>query len=98
MKPICQLLALVLEQMTGYKHKTDPHYFKRLEQTLLNKKKDHKKVQDKIIDLRMQEVEEIIFKPILLDLHRKRQKGSCMGDYFQRTYLTIDPTCMGEDV
>lgn len=86
MKPICQLLALVLEQMTGYKHKTDPHYFKRLEQTLLNKKKDHKKVQDKIIDLRMQEVEEIIFKPILLDLHRKRQKGSCMGDYFPRAY------------
>lgn len=83
LKPVCQLLALVLEQIPNYKHRNDPEYFRRKEKALLSgDKKTLKKVQDKISDLRMDEVEQIVFAPILKDLERKRSGNRSMTDYF----------------
>jgi DNA polymerase elongation subunit (family B) len=73
MKPICQLLSLVLEQMQGYTRKNDIHYFDIKEKMLFNEKKgDVKKVADKLCALRMQEVENLIFKPMLKQLEAKK--------------------------
>ena len=82
LKPVCQLLALVLEQIPKYKHKNDPDYFKRKHKTLLTDKTTVKKVLDKISDLRMQEVEQIVFSPILKKLERQRNRNTSITDFY----------------
>lgn len=86
MKPISQLLALVLEDIKGYKYKNDKTYFKRKEQALMTEKKgDVKKVQDKIASLRMIEVENILFQPILKKLEARNQNNQFITNWFNKS-------------
>lgn len=86
MKPVSQLLALVLEDIKGYKYKNDKGYFKRKEQSLMNEKNgDVKKVQEKITALRMIEVENIIFQPILKKLEAQNQNNQLITNWFQKS-------------
>ena len=43
MKPCLQLYSMILEQLDGYKHKNDKNYWKKLEKSLMEEKKDQKK-------------------------------------------------------
>jgi len=83
MKPISQLLALVLEDIKGYRYKNDTEFFKRKEKTLMTDKKGNvKKVQEKINTLRMIEVENILFQPILKKLEAKNQNNQFITNWF----------------
>jgi DNA polymerase elongation subunit (family B) len=73
MKPVSQLLSVVLEQIDGYLHKNDPTYFKRKEKSLIESKNgDLKKVSDKMNSLMIEEVEKLIFRPIIKKLEAKK--------------------------
>jgi hypothetical protein len=86
MKPVSQLLALVLEDIKGYKYKNDKGYFKRKKQSLMNDKNgDLKKVQEKITSLRTIEVENIIFQPILKKLEAQNQNNQLITNWFQKS-------------
>jgi DNA polymerase elongation subunit (family B) len=73
MKPVSQLLSVVLEQIDGYQHKNDPTYFKRKEKSLIESKNgDLKKVSDKMNSLMIEEVEKLIFRPVIKKLEAKK--------------------------
>lgn len=72
MKPVAQLLALDLENIPGYTRKHDKNYFATKEKTLMTEfKGNEKKVIDKLSALRIDDVEKILFKPILSVLEAK---------------------------
>lgn len=85
MKPISQLLALALEDIPGYKYKNDQLYFARKEKMLMKEKNgDIKKVKEKISQLRMDEVNNIIFNPIIKELQSRKKGNTSICDYFKR--------------
>jgi hypothetical protein len=83
MKPVSQLLALDLENIPGYSRKNDPLFFKNKEKILIQDYKGNmKKVYDKITTLRMDEVDKIIFNPILSVLNAKTNGNKSILDYY----------------
>lgn len=83
MKPVCQLLALTLETIPGYTKRNDPMYYAKKEQQLiLQKGGDEKKAIEKLNTLRMNEVEDICFKPLLHQLNAKTNGNNSILDYY----------------
>lgn len=83
MKPVSQLLALDLENIPGYSRKNDPLFFKNKEKILIQDYKGNmKKVYDKITALRMDEVDKIIFNPILSVINAKTNGNKSILDYY----------------
>lgn len=86
MKPVSQLLALTLETIPGYSRKHDPKFYEMKEkQLMIEKEGNEKKVQEKLTNLRMDEVQRIIFKPILDQLSAKTNGNRSVTDFFNVT-------------
>lgn len=85
MKPIAQLLALELEKIPGYTKTFDPGYYHKKEEALMNEhKRDQKKVNDKLGALRMDEIINIIFKPILKPLEMKNNGNKTILECYHK--------------
>lgn len=83
MKPVIQLYAIVLEQLDGYRRPAS--YWSDVRARLVKELgNDVAKVNDKIASLREQEVQAILFDPILKMLVLKEQGQVCITRYFQR--------------
>ena len=83
MKPVCQLLALTLETIPGYTKRNDPMYYaKKEKQLIVQKGGDEKKAIEKLNTLRMNEVEDICFKPLLHQLNAKTNGNNSILDYY----------------
>jgi DNA polymerase elongation subunit (family B) len=84
MKPVSQLLALTLETIPGYTKKHDPKYYEIKEkQLMVLKDGNEKKVQEKLNTLRMDEVEKILFRPLLDKLSAKTNGNTSVTDFFK---------------
>jgi DNA polymerase elongation subunit (family B) len=82
MKPCLQLYSMILEDIDGYKHKNDKNYWKNLEKSLMEEKKDKKKVDDKIKQLREKEVEELLFSKYLTKIDNKKKGIKTINEFF----------------
>ena len=82
MKPCLQLYSMILEELDGYKHKNDKDYWKNKEKILMEEKKDKKKVDDKIKQLREKEVEELLFSKYLTKIDNKKNGVRTIGEFF----------------
>lgn len=81
MKPVSQLLSLRVEQIKGYKK--PPNYFiEQKEKYEKEYKGDSSRVKDKINDLKEAEVSKLIFEPILVNLQKKANGQTSIGDFF----------------
>jgi len=85
MKPCLQLYGLILEDLTGYKHKNDKKFWKKKEKFLLEDKKDKKKVDDKIKQLREKEVEELLFSEYITKIDNKKNGVGTIFEYMSFT-------------
>ena len=83
MKPCLQLYSMILEGLDGYKHKNDKNYWKKLEKSLMEEKKDQKKVDDKIKQLREKEAQELLFNKYLNKIDNKKKGVRTIGEFFQ---------------
>lgn len=92
MKPVLQLYSLVLEDLPGY-HK-GPEYYKNMYKKVLREKLDsgddqvpqavaEKKAQDRIQDLREDEVKSILFDKVLMLLKNKKEGNRLITDFFK---------------
>lgn len=63
LKPVAQIYALVLEKLDGYKR--DINYYKEKKRKLLSTGKEKAKVKDKIQELKIKDVKEILFSEAL---------------------------------
>ena len=82
MKPCLQLYSMILEGLDGYKHKNDKNYWKKLEKSLMEEKKDQKKVDDKIKQLREKEAQELLFNKYLNKIDNKKKGVRTIGEFF----------------
>jgi DNA polymerase elongation subunit (family B) len=81
MKPISQLLSIVIEDLEGYR--LDKYFFKNKFKSLLAQfDGDVRKTTDKISQLKMQQVEKIIFDPLLKPLKAVDNGGSLITSHF----------------
>ena len=83
MKPCLQLYSMILEGLDGYKHKNDKNYWEKLEKSLMEEKKDQKKVDDKIKQLREKEAQELLFNKYLNKIDNKKKGTRDIHDFFQ---------------
>ena len=81
MKPCLQLYGLILENLTGYKHKNDKKFWKTKRKLLLEDKKNEKKVDDKIKQHREKEVEELLFSKYITRIENKKNGVKTMFEY-----------------
>ena len=81
MKPCLQLYSMVLEDLNGYKHKSDKDFWKKKYDLLLEEKKDKLKVDDKIKQLREKEVEELLFSKYINKIENKKSGIKSMTDF-----------------
>ena len=81
MKPCLQLYSMVLEDLKGYKHKSDKDFWKKKYDLLLEEKKDKLKVDDKIKQLREKEVEELLFSKYINKIENKKSGIKSMTDF-----------------
>ena len=81
MKPCLQLYSMVLEDLNGYKHKSDKDFWKKKYDLLLEEKKDKLKVDDKIKQLREKEVEEFLFSKYINKIENKKSGIKSMTDF-----------------
>ena len=82
MKPCLQLYSMILEDIDGYKHKNDKKYWIKLEKSLMKEKKNKKKVDDKIKQLREKEVEELLFNKYLIKIDNKKKGIKTINEFF----------------
>ena len=74
MKPVCQIYALILENIEGFKY--DKDYYKNKSKRMLSncsKIEEKNKVEEKIQQLRMKNVEEILFSESLRNAENKKE-------------------------
>jgi hypothetical protein len=72
---------MVLEDLKGYKHKSDKDFWKKKYDLLLEEKKDKLKVDDKIKQLREKEVEELLFSKYINKIENKKSGIKSMTDF-----------------
>ena len=90
MSPVCQLLAIVLEQLPGYKH--NPKYFKDMRSKLSIKYGSEEVVNNKIIAAKEVEVKKLLFDPVLDKITKKQNRVTEITDYFQKINLKKSST------
>ena len=81
MKPCLQLYSLELEKLSKYKHKNDKNFWENKRKILMEEKKDEKKVEDKIKQLREKQVEELLFSKYIKKIENKKNGIKSMWDY-----------------
>ena len=81
MKPVCQIYALILEQLEGYKK--DGDYYDNKYKFLLRSKTEEK-AKAKIEELKMEETCDIIFGAILNKVELKRKGITPMTHFFKK--------------
>ena len=83
MTPICQLYALALDDLKGYKK--SPEYWRELEQKLIKEKNgDMKKARERLADLKETEAKTILFDPILTKLSNKKNGNQEITKWFAK--------------
>lgn len=82
MKPILQVYALVLENLSGFRkgHNYFPDLYNKL---LIEKGGDVTKAKDRWQDLREDEVKKLLFDPTLIKLENKKKGNSEITDFFK---------------
>mgnify|MGYP000152491036 CR=1 FL=1 len=83
MKPVCQIYALIVEDLKGFKHHKG--YFQELEKQYLKScetVEEKKKKKDKIQDLKMKEVENILFGEALREGQHKKNGTQDISKWF----------------
>ena len=80
MKPVCQLLSLVLESISGYKRPKG--YFEEMESKYTKKLGDVKAAKEKVQSLKEAEVEKLIFEPVLVSIKKKMKNQKSIYDFF----------------
>ena len=81
MKPVSQLLSLRVENISGYK-KSLNHFDKLYDKYLKEYKNDKTKTKDKINALKEEEVENLIFKQVLLNIEKKAKNQTSISDFW----------------
>jgi DNA polymerase elongation subunit (family B) len=82
LKPICQIYALISEQLDGFKH--EPNYYnKRYE--FLKKTVGHTKALEKVNDLRFKDASEIVFGEVLRVAENRKNRTHEITDFFKIT-------------
>jgi len=84
LKPVCQIYALILEDLEGFKYKRD--YYSLMEKRMNSLTSDiekQKKNKEKIQKLRMKDVEEILFSDSLRKAINKKQGKLEITNWFR---------------
>ena len=81
MKPICQIYALILEKLEGFK-KGDDYFDNKYKFHLRTKTEE--KAKAKIEELKMEETCEIIFGDIIREIENKRKGVTKMTHFFKK--------------
>lgn len=79
--PILQLYSLILEQLEGYRLPLD--HWDKLRSQYEREGKSKKYIEDKIADMREQEVRKLLFEDIVNKLKLKKSNQSQITDYFK---------------
>lgn len=83
MKPISQILELVVEHLPGYPYRNDPDYFTNLENMYFNKYGgDLKKTAKKISQVKQDLVQKLVFQPLIDYAIRKVNKVTTLDKWF----------------
>lgn len=85
-KPVCQVFALVLEDLRKYGYKKDKNYFDKIEKQLKKDKKNPTVVREKLMNLKMDEAFNVLFKTIVKYEEGKRYGQSQISDFFLKKY------------
>ena len=83
-KPIAQIYALVLEQLPGYKHRNDPHYFENLRRKYRDEGRAEDKIRKKIEEVRITMATEILFGRYLREERNRREGSRTILEFFER--------------
>ena len=83
-KPIAQIYALVLEQLPGYKHRNDPHYFENLRRKYRDEGRAEDKIRKKIEEVRITMATEILFGRYLREERNRREGSRTILEFFGR--------------
>ncbi len=83
MKPISQILELVVEHLPGYPYRNDPDYFTNLENMYFNKYGgDLKKTAKKVSQVKQDLVQKLVFQPLIDYAIRKVNKVTTLDKWF----------------
>ena len=85
MKPISQIYGLILEDLRGYKYARD--HFERLASNMRREGHAEDKVRKKMDDMRVKEVIQLLFEPILRRERNRREGNQDISRWFSRSTL-----------
>lgn len=89
MKPISQILELVVEHLPGYPYRNDPDYFTNLENMYFNKYNgDLKKTAKKVSQIKQDLVQKLVFQPLIDYAIRKVNKVTTLDKWFTNQAIT----------
>ena len=81
MKPVSQIYALILEDLKGFNKPRN--YYQNLKVSLAKKQPDKKKLNDKIQDLRMKDVQRILFGEVLRICENRKNGAQEITKWFK---------------
>ena len=84
MKPVCQLYGLCVENLPGYSYTKEQHYWEQMEEELKSHRiyggdDNEKKRKDKLVQMRIDEAESLLFDDILERLPDAPKKAKITG-------------------
>ena len=82
MKPVAQIYGLVVEKLDGFAK--PPNYFDDMARKFKLKFKDDDRVREKVVELREECAEEILFSPSLKTIDLQTKGNVSITDYFPR--------------
>lgn len=80
LKPVCQLLALAVEQIPGYRNPEG--YFTQLLETYRKKYGDDKIASEKVQTEKEKIVENLLFEPVLANIRKKLRNQRSISEFF----------------
>ena len=81
MKPVSQIYALILEDLKGFNK--PKNYYHNLKLSLAKTQPDKKKLNDKIQDLRMKDVQRILFGEVLRVCENRKNGAQEITKWFK---------------
>jgi DNA polymerase delta subunit 1 len=81
MKPVLQVYGVIAEQVRGNKHGLEFYQIQRAK--LMAELKDEKRVKDKISQMKEEDVQMVLFNPILTKLENIRNKNKEITEWFK---------------
>ena len=88
MKPVSQIYALILEDLKGFNKPRN--YYSNLKISLAKTQPDKKKLNDKIQDLRMKDVQKILFGDVLRVCENRKNKAQEITKWFKPLKIEKD--------